>query len=172
MTKRPADVMTGLRIVFSAAMLFPSAESGLFIALYVCAGVSDMLDGLIARKTRTESAFGEKLDSAADLIFLAVSAAKIAPKLIFPLWIWIWTAAVALMRLVNAGIGFVRRGRVMPVHTRANRLTGLMLFLLPIVCGRGGAVWYAAAVCLSATLAAAQEGALLIKGAEEGGKSC
>ena len=167
--KRPADALTGLRIAFSAAMLFLPAGSGGFAALYAAAGVSDMLDGLIARKTRTESAFGAKLDSAADVIFLAVSAVKIIPGLALPLWVWLWAAVVALLRLVNAGIGFVRCGRIMPLHTPANKLTGLMLFLLPLICGRGGANRYAAAVCLSATLAAVQEGILLAKGR---GKSC
>ena len=42
-----------------------------FYTLYLVAGVSDMIDGTVARKTGTAGAFGSKLDTAADFMLVA-----------------------------------------------------------------------------------------------------
>ena len=61
-----ANIITGIRILCSIALLFFPAFSPSFYALYIAAGVSDMIDGTVARKTGTASEFGSKLDTAAD----------------------------------------------------------------------------------------------------------
>ncbi|MBQ1334162.1 MAG: CDP-alcohol phosphatidyltransferase family protein, partial [Clostridia bacterium] len=63
-----ANIITGTRILLSIALLFCKAMSPVFYTLYIAAGISDILDGAIARKTNTVSDFGSKLDTAADLI--------------------------------------------------------------------------------------------------------
>ena len=40
--------------------------------LYFICGFTDILDGYIARKTKTESNFGTKLDTISDLLFFIV----------------------------------------------------------------------------------------------------
>ncbi|MBQ6866890.1 MAG: CDP-alcohol phosphatidyltransferase family protein, partial [Clostridia bacterium] len=65
-----ANLITILRILASAALLFCPALSPAFFAVYIFAGVTDMLDGFVARRTGTASDFGAKLDTAADLIFV------------------------------------------------------------------------------------------------------
>ena len=62
-----ANVLTICRIVSSIALLIPGTFSPAFFALYAFAGVTDMVDGTVARRTGTESEFGAKLDSIADL---------------------------------------------------------------------------------------------------------
>lgn len=44
--------------------------------LYIAAGISDMIDGAIARKTNTVSEFGARLDTTADFVLVAVSLVK------------------------------------------------------------------------------------------------
>ena len=61
-----ANIITCLRIVCSIALLFCSVFSPAFYTLYIAAGISDMTDGTVARKTGTVSEFGSKLDTAAD----------------------------------------------------------------------------------------------------------
>ena len=46
-----ANVITGLRILVSAVLLFCPVFSQIFYVLYLIAGLSDMVDGIIARKT-------------------------------------------------------------------------------------------------------------------------
>ena len=63
------NYITALRMVGSVCLIFIRPLSPLFFGVYTLAGITDALDGYIARKTHTASAFGAKLDSAADLLF-------------------------------------------------------------------------------------------------------
>ncbi len=63
-----ANIIRGIRIVLSVALLFCPALSPTFYALYIVAGFSDMIDGAVARKTGTVSEFGSKLDTVADIV--------------------------------------------------------------------------------------------------------
>ena len=51
---------------------FIPLSSAWFYVLYLFCGLTDMIDGTIARKTGAVSKFGEKLDTAADFVFMAV----------------------------------------------------------------------------------------------------
>ena len=67
-----ANVITGLRILVSAVLVFCPVFSQIFYVLYVTCGLSDMVDGIIARKTNSVSEFGSRFDSIADFVFVAV----------------------------------------------------------------------------------------------------
>ena len=56
--KHIANIITGSRIIFGIAILFVPTLSPLFYVLYVTAGLTDMIDGTVSRKTNTVSAFG------------------------------------------------------------------------------------------------------------------
>ena len=56
-----ANIITGIRIVLSVALLIFPALSPAFFVLYVAGGLSDMIDGAVARKTGTVSGFGSRL---------------------------------------------------------------------------------------------------------------
>ena len=74
-----ANTITGIRIVLSIALLFCPILSPTFYVLYIAAGFSDMIDGAVARKTGTVSKFGTKLDTVADIVFIAVCLIKFLP---------------------------------------------------------------------------------------------
>lgn len=65
-----ANFITSLRIICSIALLFCPALSQVFYVLYIIAGVTDMIDGTVARKTNTVSEFGSRLDTVADFFLL------------------------------------------------------------------------------------------------------
>ena len=67
-----ANVITGLRILVSMGLLFSPVFSPIFYGLYLVAGLSDIADGIIARKTNSVSEFGSRFDSIADFVFAAV----------------------------------------------------------------------------------------------------
>ena len=67
-----ANIITGIRIVSSVFLLFCPVFSQVFYVLYITAGVSDMADGAVARKTGTVSEFGSRLDTIADIVFVVV----------------------------------------------------------------------------------------------------
>ena len=57
-----ANTITFFRIAASIVLLFCPVFSPACYAFYIAAGLSDMLDGFVARKTNTASRFGEKLE--------------------------------------------------------------------------------------------------------------
>ena len=166
MKKQMANLITGCRILCSVGLLwFPVFSSG-FLAAYLLCGLSDMVDGTVARKTGAASAFGAKLDSAADLIFVACSAVKLLPVLELPRWLWMWGLLILILKAVNLGIGFAREKRWLSPHTAWNKAAGFLLFLWPLTLPFLPPVCSAAAVCCAATIAAMQEGCLIRVGRE------
>ena len=155
--RKPANLVTLFRIVLSIALLFLPTLSVAFGILYLLCGISDMADGFVARKTHTETAMGAKLDSAADLLFVAVCAVKLLPLVGLNTWLWIWTAAIALIKIAAMLLRFTRVHTFMPPHSSANKLTGVLLFLLPLTLPLVDIHYPAALVCAVATFAAVQD---------------
>lgn len=131
--KNIPNVVTVLRVVFSAALLFTEPLSLLFFLFYSLCGLSDMLDGFLARKTGSVSTLGSRLDSAADLIFFSATAVLLFPRLGLPAAVWFWIAAIALVRITAAAIARRRFRRWMMLHTFGNKITGFALFCFPFL---------------------------------------
>ena len=162
-----ANLITGIRVLASVGLLFCPALSPSFFALYLLAGLTDMIDGPVARKTHTATAFGAKLDTAADILFAAVCLVKLLPVLNIPLWLFIWIGLIALIKIMNIVSGFVIRKRFVSVHTPMNKATGALLFLLPLTVSCIDLRYTAPIVCAVATFAALQEGHLIRTGRSE-----
>ena len=147
-------------------LLFPVFSFG-FYSLYLFCGVSDMVDGTIARKTNAESAFGARLDTVVDFLFVIVSLIKFLPAMDIPKWLWIWMAVIAVIRIGNMIFGWVFSRKVIALHTILNKLTGFLLFLLPLSLHVIELKYSAVVVCAVATVSAVQEGWLMKKGEME-----
>ena len=87
--KNLANDITIIRILYSIALLFFPAFSVAFYVLYSTAGVSDILDGWVARRTHTASELGAKLDTIADIVFVVVCLVKLLPVLDIPVTLFI-----------------------------------------------------------------------------------
>ena len=59
-----------------------------FWVLYLIAGLTDMLDGFLARRWGVESKFGARLDSLADFVFVLAVGYKLFPWLKLPAMLW------------------------------------------------------------------------------------
>ena len=152
-----ANIITSLRILISVALLFCPAFSPVFYVLYLSAGFSDMIDGTVARRTNTASEFGAKLDTAADFVFAAVCMLKLLPKMLMPLWLYIWIAVIAAIKAFNIAASFARKKQFPAVHSIMNKLTGGMLFVLPLTMQIIDLKYSTTLVCTVATFAAIQE---------------
>ena len=153
-----ANLITGVRILCSIALWFCQPFSPSFTVLYLLAGLTDMVDGAVARKTGTVSEFGARLDTAADFLLVAVCLIKLLPKLSVPLWLRLWIGGIALIKAVNLLSGFMLQKRVVAPHTGMNKVTGMLLFLLPLTLPFAELKYSAPLVCTAATFAAIQEG--------------
>ena len=127
-----ANLLTGSRILGSLLLLLCPVYSMHFFTLYLLCGFTDMIDGTVARKCNAVTEFGSRLDSAADLLFCAVAFWKLLPMITLPRWLWIWIGIIAIFRGIHLIWGAIRRKKLTIRHTPLNKLTGFLLFLLPL----------------------------------------
>ena len=88
MKKYIANLITGSRIIFSLPLLLLPLSSPWFYILYLFCGLTDMIDGTVARRTGAAGKFGARLDTVSDLVFMSVCAIRILPILYVPAWLW------------------------------------------------------------------------------------
>ena len=124
-----SSIITALRMVGSIGLLFCNVAGWQFWTLYVFCGISDMIDGWLAKKLQAESKTGSVLDSIADLSFVVCCAIKLLPALSIPSWLWIWSGIIVIIKIVNQISSLIMIKRFCFPHTITNKLTGLLLFL-------------------------------------------
>jgi CDP-diacylglycerol--glycerol-3-phosphate 3-phosphatidyltransferase len=124
------NVISVLRIAGSISLLFCDVRGWPFWSLYVLGGLSDIIDGWLARKLHAESKTGAILDSVSDIVFVACCAISLLPVLEIPMWLWIWAGVIVIIKIVNQISSLVVCKRFCFPHTWANKLTGFLLFLM------------------------------------------
>lgn len=129
MKRHIPNIITALRIALCVPMLLAEAMSPLFVACYLLAGLSDMIDGAIARRLDATSDFGSRLDSIADFVFVVAAFTKLFPLLNFPRRIWLTIIMIAVIKIASLIISKLKKVKVVPLHTFSNKLTGFVLFI-------------------------------------------
>jgi len=150
----------------SLPLLFIPLSSALFYILYLFCGLTDMIDGTIARKTGAVSKFGARLDTAADFVFMFICLVRILPLMHIPMWLWVWITLIALIKIFNITLVFIRKKKLISIHSVLNKITGFALFLLPLSLTFAPTTYSVATICVLATLAAMQEVCFVAKGQE------
>ena len=157
MKKHIANIITGSRIVLSLPLLLIPLSSAWFYALYLLCGFTDMIDGTVARRTKSASEFGARLDTVSDFVFMTVALIKFVPHLHITVWLWIWIGLIAMIKLGNVVWGFVCTKKRISPHTVLNKITGLLLFLLPVTISFIELTYTLPFVCAVATVATIHE---------------
>ena len=154
-----ADTETSLRIVAAIILAFLPWGTIRFMIVYTFAGLTDVLDGWLARKNQTASEFGARLDSIADLLFYGVLLIRMLPLLyqMFPEEIWYFVLGIIVVRLVSYAVAAVKFRRFASLHTWLNKLTGVAVFLLPYMLQFTYGNIYCWAVCIFAFAAGVEE---------------
>lgn len=152
-----ANGITLFRMIGTVGLFFLSPSSAPFLWIYTFTGLTDVLDGWIARRTKTTSKFGATLDSIADLLFYAVMLIKILPVLWerLPKIIWCVVAVILLIRLASYTVAAIKFRRFAAVHTYLNKVTGFSVFLLPyalLLSWEGVYSWIVCALALFSSL--------------------
>ena len=153
------DLFTFFRMICAVVLPFLTPLSPVFLTVYALSGVSDMLDGFLARKLGQASRWGAKLDSAADLLLYTIALSLLIPIMrdTLPGWIW-WFVGVALvLRLACYFCSAVKVHRFASEHTLLNKLTSILIFPAPFLMKLDLFVWYAVLVCLVSCCAAIHE---------------
>jgi len=126
-----------------------------------------MIDGTIARKMNTVTEFGARFDTAADFVFVVVCLIKLLPVISMPLWLCVWIAMIALIKIINIISGYIVQRKLVAVHSVMNKVTGLLLFILPLTFPIVPLKYSAIPICAVATFAAVQEGHFIRTGRDE-----
>ena len=117
------------RIVLCLPLLLVDAMTLPFWVFYLIAGLTDMLDGFLARRWGVESKFGARLDCLVDFVFVFAVGYKLFPWLKLPATLWMMIWLITLVKTVNAISSYVVKHRIEFLHTKANKLTGFLLFI-------------------------------------------
>lgn len=144
-------------------MLLVTPFSKGFWIFYLCGGVTDVIDGFVARKLNQQGAIGAKLDSIADSVFAIAIAAIIIVNIEIPIWLWLAILWIALLRFVGYGIGFYKYHTFTSLHTYANKATGALIFVSPIFYALLGLSATGAILCAVALVATFEEVFITVK---------
>ena len=159
--KRIPNLLSMSRIVLCLPLLLVDAMTLPFWTLYVIAGLTDMLDGFLARRWGVESKFGARLDSLADFMLVLAVGYKLFPYMKLPTALWMMIGLIALVKMINAICSYVVRHRIEYLHTKANKLTGFLLFIGMMTVGQSYFIPVAWVIACIALFAAIQEGHII-----------
>ena len=155
MTQLP-NIITLLRIAGSMGLLFCDVMGVAIWIIYGLCGISDIVDGWLARKLKCVTKKGALLDSLADICFVVCCAWKLLPILELPQWLCLWAGVIVAIKVVNQISALVMYGRCCFPHTLANKATGFLLFItVPMTSWSIVPITIVAAI---ATFSAVQEG--------------
>lgn len=126
------NLLTLCRIALSFCLLFLPYQNFWFVLLYLICGLTDILDGYLARRLKAETRLGAQLDSLADLCMCVMIFLTIIRQVHAGLPIIIAFSAIFIFRIGNALFSKFKFGYFLSVHTIANKVVGLFLFFCPL----------------------------------------
>ena len=150
-------------------LIFCTPFSQWFYLIYIIGGLSDPLDGLVARIRRTDSKLVARRDTLAEIVFAIVVLIKVLCAVYVPLWLIIWLICIAVIKCINLISGIVISGHFVSEHTVLNKICGFLLFVIPLCISsfpRQPVAVLVLLTCTVATVAAIQEGYYIRTGKE------
>ena len=153
------NIITLFRIAGSLSLLLCDVANDSFWIIYALCGISDVVDGWLARMLKCVTKAGALLDSLADICFVACLCPLLLPILELPQWLWLWAGVIVVIKVVNQLSALVMYRHCYFPHTAANKATGFLLFVaVPMTFYTVIPIAIVAAI---ATFAAIQEGHII-----------
>ena len=122
----------------SIALLFLTKAPVAFLIVYAIAGITDILDGRLARHFHWSTEFGAKIDGFADIGFmlalLGVVFGVMRGLLRFELYLVAGVAVVAALKIVNLCFTKKKFGQWSTMHTLANKYTSVPFYFVVPYC--------------------------------------
>jgi len=131
MKKQIANILTSLRCALGVVLLCFNDITKEFIMIFTFTGLTDLIDGPIARKTNSISLLGSRLDTIADIIvyssLLKIAIAKNLIKNDFLVWI----VCAFLIYILSPVISFIKFHKAYFIHSWSAKILGFSCFLIP-----------------------------------------
>nr|WP_246423722.1 CDP-alcohol phosphatidyltransferase family protein [Roseospira goensis] len=117
------NALTALRFVLVIPTLWCIADDRTLVALvlFVVAGLTDALDGTLARRLNARTALGATLDPVADKALLSGVYIMLALVQVLPAWLALLVVARDFAILLGAGVIRLCGGAYVPVPSRLSR---------------------------------------------------
>jgi len=131
--------------------------SMLFYIIYIACGLSDIIDGFIARKTESTSSLGAKLDTIADMIMVGVLFIVLYPIVNLTPHIVLWIILIGIVRFVSIVVALIKYKTFAMLHTYGNKFTGITLFIFPILLLHINVTALMHMICIVASLSSIEE---------------
>ena len=133
MKKNAANIITSVRLVGALLLIMFNIRSWTFLTIYAVCGLSDALDGFVARKLHVESALGKKLDSMSDLLLYSVMLIKAWPLLAetLPKLGLYGIMGLILFRIMLYPVYWLLTRQFLSTHSIYNKIVSIMIFFLP-----------------------------------------
>ena len=100
-------------------------------------------------------------DTAADCVLVVICLIKLIPVIHVPTWLIIWIIVIAVIKVINLISGYVMRKEMVALHTVMNKVTGILLFVLPLTLTVIDLKYSGVFVSAAATFATINEGHLI-----------
>ena len=146
-----------IRIIFSLLLFFTKPLSYLFFIIYLICSISDVLDGYVARKYNLVTDFGAKLDSIADMTMFLSLIIVLLPVLNFTLEIYVLILIIVILKIASAIYCYIKFEKLSTIHSYLNKITGLLIILIPVLLIFAPSENLIAIICIIATIAAIEE---------------
>lgn len=157
------NILSVLRIITAVFIPFTHGNHLLLFTLIIFCGITDFLDGYLARKLEQESELGSRLDSLGDFIL------SISITLYFLIWEWdsiygylYWIAAIIIIRFSSAVVCYLKNKKIYSIHTLANKFTGVIVFFGICIIILTGEFWIFLPLLLLSLLSALEELLIMI----------
>ncbi len=157
-----ANYISSSRIILSILLLFTEPLSIYFFIIFIICGISDILDGYIAKNYGFSSDFGANLDSFADVIFFLSFLIVLLPILNLSYFMVLWIMIIFLIKIMSIYIGFIKFSKFSLIHSYLNKLTGIYLILLPFLLLLSSSKLILVVLYLIATIASLEELIIII----------
>lgn len=118
--------------LFLWLVLGPEAD-GWALAVLMLSGVTDWLDGYLARKLNQTSKFGQVLDPVADRLYILAVVIGLALRDIIPWWLALLLPARDLMLWGLVPFLRARGYHALPVHFLGKAATANLLYAFPLL---------------------------------------
>jgi CDP-diacylglycerol--glycerol-3-phosphate 3-phosphatidyltransferase len=139
--KNIPNIISLSRIALSFSLFFVAQQPVFVFWIIVACGVTDALDGFLARRLHCESDLGARLDSLGDLLFfsaLVLYVVRYQMDAIQKYLLGIY--AIFLIKTISLVVCTIKNHTTYSLHTYGNKLTGILVVVsicLILLTGKG-----------------------------------
>ena len=130
--KQIPNVLSVSRIFLAIGLLLFEPFTLFFMFVYIVACLTDMFDGLAARKLNAHSKLGATIDAVADHVLVVCIFISVAPAVGVGTWALWLVLGILLFKVVIIAFTLRKYGKVVMSHSYGHKLGATLCFSFPM----------------------------------------